>query len=227
MDTREKIEQYVRWFEERIRYVSDIDDKETQILCCCTLIDALARCVQPDRANKRRYVSLLESFGKNAIWTRVSIYHATADPKYEHLRKDKCLAKYANDKQKWINPNVGSNPYTVDPTIDAIIEDASNFEAGGKFISPCATYKFSVYFYEKYRCGLVHEARITSQFPCDFHGGNEPYYETYIAEDEDKVKQQLIMPPKFVLEETGHMVDNVHRWLIQQEINPYERHGLE
>lgn len=228
MGIKEKIEQYTGWFKERIRFINTISDDETKILCYCTLMDALAKCVLPDRGNKERFVNLLELFGQNDIWTRVSIYHIVSDPKFKPLRKNKDLTAYIEKKLEWLNPNVGSNPYMVDPTINVIVDDVSSINSRAKFITLCKTYKFSVYFYEKYRCGLVHEARIATKFHFDFHKDNKPYYINYIdLEDNEKNKKNLVIPVNFILEETQHITKNIYEWLIEQNVNPYERHGLE
>ena len=85
-------------------------------------------------------------------------------------------------------------------------------------------YKYSNLFYKKYRCGLVHEARVAS-FDFDLCQGNYPYYVNYTDIINDKDKKHLIFPVKFILDSTKNIIKKVKNWLIQQNINPYERYN--
>ena len=100
MSTREKVNDYSTWFAERTKFISKINDDETKILCCCTLMDALAKCVEPARKNNERFTNLLELFGQNDIWIRVSIYHLVNDPKFIGIKRNKDLPKIIKGKNK-------------------------------------------------------------------------------------------------------------------------------
>lgn len=228
MSIKEKIETYSNWFIKRIEFISKIGDDETKILCCCTLMDALAKCVEPDLQNKVRFINLLEIFGSNDIWTRVSIYHLVNDPKFMGVKRNKDLATYTSKKLEWLKPNEMKNLYDVDPTIDLIQNDVSRIHSISGFIELCKTHKYSTYFYRQYRCGLVHEARILREHGSgwDYSRDNLPHY-IRCKDKQMNDKKQLIFPAKFILDETIEINNEVRKWLIKQNINPYERYGLE
>lgn len=228
MSTREKINDYSTWFAERTKFISKINDDETKILCCCTLMDALAKCVEPARKNNERFTNLLELFGQNDIWIRVSIYHLVNDPKFIGIKRNKDLITYTSKKLEWVKPNKMKNLYEVDPTIDLVKNDIRSIDSISKLTDLCKMYKYSTYFYRQYRCGLVHEARILREHGSgwDYSRDNLPHY-IRCKDKQMNDKKQLIFPAKFILDETIEINKEVRKWLIKQNINPYERYGLE
>jgi len=227
MNVKNDIEQYSKWFNDRINFVSKIDDKDIVILVCCSLIDALARCVYCDKGNRERFIDILEQFGDTDIWTRVSIYHMVQDRSYESIKQNKIVADYCAKKLNWVVGDGKINYYDIDPTICTIKNEISNFESINELGEICQKYKYSTIFYKEYRCGLVHEARITSEFKFDYCNGDMPYYANYMdIDDRNHDKKHLVFPAKFIITATQTITNNVKEWLANQNINPYERCGL-
>lgn len=232
MSTKEKIEQYTDWFSQRIKFIKGIGDDDTTILVCCTLIDALGKCAQPERGSKERFINLLELFGNNDIWTRVSICHLVSEGN-KYIKGYQDLTTYTCEKLKWVDQNDCSNPYTVDPKIDTIQNEIRALDFANKFMKFCQKYKYSTYFYERYRCGLVHEAKILRDSTAwDYTRENRPHYIRYtpklpLNSQPIETKKHLIFPSTFIADETIKINNQLKEWLTKQNINPYERYGLE
>jgi len=96
----EDINQYIAWFNERLSFLSEIKDDELQILACCSLLDALAKCVYYDKRNKERFISLLEKFGDN-IWSKVSIIHLLEDSDFNYFIKQQIDIKKYFEELNW------------------------------------------------------------------------------------------------------------------------------
>ena len=227
-DNIKNIEQYCGWFNEKVDFVSSVKDDDIIILICCSLIDALAKCIYCDELdNNKRFINLLEKFGEARIWNRVSIYHLFNSKGYELIKQNKELDEYCMAKLSWVVDGEDIKCYDVDPIICEVQKkcDELNFPNKQRYI--LRKYKYSTIFYEHYRCGLVHEARITTEFSFDYCRKDIPYYAPYIDGNDNNVgKKHLIIPAKFVINSTKTIIIAVKEWLTKNNINPYERYGL-
>ncbi len=220
------IRQYSSWFDNKIDFIATVKDDDIKILACCSLIDALAKCVYCDKSNRERFINVLEQFGDSKIWSKVSIYHLTSDKGYNVFRAITRINNYfeqiLSDLIKQDGKIVGCN---IDTTICYIEKTINDFESIKGLKEICQYYKYSSIFYREYRCGLVHEARIISKFNFDYCRSEEPYYANYITENNSHEKH-LIIPVSFVINTTKIINSNVRNWLIKQNINPYERYSI-
>ena len=137
------------------------------------------------------------------------------------------LADYFHQKLAHYTEDGSFPTYEVDPTICSITNETDEFENLVELKKLFEKYKYSIIFYKKYRCGLVHEARINEEFRFDYGNIEKPYYSNYIdTDDNNSQKRQLIIPIVFILEEINKINLNIKEWLLKQSINPYERYGL-
>lgn len=192
--------------------VKKTDDTQIQILVCCSIIDALAKCYLPEEdSNKIRFTKILADFGDSNIWTRVSVYNLLKGTKNDRIKENQEL------KNLFIGlPQDNTFDYTHDP-----LQKNLNNTLEEKEIEQ---YLYTMFFYKNYRCGLVHEYEIKNGLHLEYPDDKVPFYWNY--DNNGVIYKSLVFPSNFILNTTDMVIDRLENWLIQTQLNPYERMGF-
>lgn len=233
---QQTIEAFCRHFESHLediqKYQSEQHGKHHAILVAISIIDTLSKTIYPRFGNHKRFVNFVVEFSDWKDSNRVSLVHLSKllefvpSPELSELRKYvfECISK-------WKPGNIIS--INQDPEIDFLKTKGKELFPSGKFHKPLANppkYDDSRLTVESlqhcnllyaYRNSLIHELRIPG-FDIGY-GKTEPYYinTNKIGSESDEAVWELTYPYNFIINLAITCLDNLKKYLIANNINPY------
>jgi len=225
MSFEEVIHQHFSWFKGKLDSLEHIRDNEFKILACCFLADSLAKSAYPYKPAKERFISVLANFSGDKNWGRVCLYYMIKDKRYPRLKQEPAIDNYISERLKWVKDKSRIHYCEVDPELSVIETETAAFPSLPLFIELCRQYSYSTVFYNKYRCSLVNESNVLSEFVSESAGGDRPYYASLRERKaEASYKKRLIFPANYCLESLRAVNQNVRDLMIRENLNPYQRY---
>lgn len=222
-----EIERYLGHFEKEFSQVQSLqvtDGYHAAIykkMIYVGIIDALSKCIYPRRGNRERFVTFLNDFSGWEHAHRISLPHLfqllekNPEPAFSKLR-----AFVITELEKWASGEI----VTLDrePEIAAIKKLWPNEKEHQKLLNGLGVEALQhCNLFYTYRNSLIHEFRELGR-GIESKTEDIPYYISFsYLEEPDVEVWELTYPVTFFENMLGNCISELKRYLIQNNINPY------
>lgn len=210
----EDIQEYIRYFRDQVPVIQAVASTLHRKVLCVTLMDAMSRGGFPDvRRHRERVTTFIDTCSGWPDKDRVSALQLKLTLEGEGQAVGGLYEAVLDRVTGWMEGTI------IRPDADSEISDLASLATQNQ--SRLLEHARYVQLLYTYRNHLVHEYREPGQGMEISNDPSTPYYHSVHGEG-----WELVFPVGFFLEICRSCIDGLERYLLDEEINPYESYAF-
>jgi hypothetical protein len=228
----ERNKQAIDHFFEAFRSFLEFIDKYCKgrfesVALICIYIDSLSGYKYGKRGNRNRFIKFIMNYsGLSNIYSRVCLPLIRSELRSKHPAYKDIINFFASTLNVTEEENAAG--FTYDNSDIPLDEFQSKLRARfpdenkvKNVVKIASSLRYVDYFYNHYRCKVIHEARMSEKEAPYFKEHEEPFY-VPVADEDGKKEIWFGIPFKFMRRTLLNCIENFEEECIARDINPFE-----
>ena len=226
--SEEDINHFFSVFREFLKFIDEkCVGRFESIALICIYIDSLSGYKYGKRGNRNRFIRFIMDYsGLSNIYSRVCLPLIRSELRSKHPADEDIINFFASTLNVTTEENANGFKYdncdiSLDEFQDKLRGQFTDEVRVSNVMRIASRLRYVDYFYDHYRCKVIHEARLSEKEAPHFKAHEIPYY-VPVGNEDGKKEIWFGIPFKFMRKTLLNCIENFEAECIEDDINPFE-----